>query len=92
MHLFPWCTRTENTLTQFILTFGIHLRTMVGQSNPWWVCHTWPNKPFSPMLWTHYESFVGNATGSDPDIFSSCISVYVSGACMFLISEPMAKC
>ena len=22
----------------------------VGQSNPWWVCHTWPKEPFLTML------------------------------------------
>ena len=85
MHLFPWCTRTQNTLSQFILTFGVHLRTMVGQSNPWWVCHTWPKEPFLTMLWTHLESFVCIATGLDFDFFTSCMLVHVLSACMFFI-------
>ena len=42
--------------------------TMVGQSNPWWVCHTWPKEPFSNMLWAHFESSVCNTTFSDFNI------------------------
>ena len=87
MHLFPWCTRMQNPLSHFPLTFGIHLRIMVGQSNPWWVCHTWPKEPFFTMLWTHVESFVCNANCLDLIIVSSCMSVYVSSACMFFFFD-----
>ena len=30
--LLSWCTRTQNTLGQFSLPFGIHFMTMVGQA------------------------------------------------------------
>ena len=61
----------------------------MGPSNPWLVCHTWPKEPFLTMLWTHFESFVCNAIGSEFDSFSSCMFVNVSSACMCNGSVPI---
>ena len=66
----------------------------MGQSNPWGVCHTWQKGPFLTILWTHFESFVCNATDSDFNFFASYMSVYVFGVCVFsyLIFQQMVKC
>ena len=39
------------------------------------------------MLWTHFESFVCSATGSNFDIFSSPMSLHVSSAYMYFIYQ-----
>ena len=85
MHLFPWCTRTQNTLSHFILTFGIHLITMVGHDIHGGAPIHGPKEPFVALVWTHFERLVRGAIVSNFANFSTCMLVHVSGACMILI-------
>ena len=83
MHLFPWCTRTQNTLGHFILTFGIHLITMVGQDINGGAAIHGPKEPFLALVRTHFERLVPEAIVSNFANFPSCMSVHVSSAFFF---------
>ena len=85
MHLFPWCTRTQNILGQLTLTFGIHLLTMMGQPIHGWAAIHGQKEPFLDMVWTHFGSFVRGAIVLNFAFFSTCMSVHASSACMCLI-------
>ena len=74
MHLFPWCTRTGNTLGHFILTFGIHLITMVGQDIHGGAAIHGPKEPCLALAWTHFERLVREAIVSNSANFSTCMS------------------
>ena len=86
MHLFPWCTRTQNTLGHFILTFGIPLITMVGQDIHGGAAIHGPKEPFLALVWTHFERLVRGAIVSNFAKVWTCMFVHTSSACMIFYS------
>ena len=92
MHLFPWCTRTQNTLGQFILTFGIHLITMVGQDIHGGAALHGPKEPSLALVWSHFESLVHGAIVSNFANFSTCTFVHVLSALMCFICCIPSPC
>ena len=72
-------------MNHFILTFGIHLITIVGQDIHDGAAIQGPKEPFSALVWTHFESFVRGAVVSNSANFPTCILVHVSSANTLLL-------
>ena len=65
MHLVPWGRRTQHILGQLMLSFGIHLITMVGQAIHGGAAIDGPKEPFLAMVWTHFGRLVRGAIVSN---------------------------
>ena len=87
LFLFRWCTRTENTLDQYILTFGIHLMTMVGQAIHGGAAINGRNEPSLAIVWTHFESFVRGTIVWEFALFLTCMSTHILSFCICFIQR-----
>ena len=77
MHLFPWCTRTQNILGQLILTFQIHFISMLRQAIHGGAAIHGSKEQFLALVWTHFGSFVQGAIVTNSTKCSTCMFVHV---------------